>query len=445
MKKIIYLISLVVILAACGRNADSKHAVAVENTAEHAHGEDCDHDHESTENHDDHSECDHGHDDHTAIHDLEECDGDHDSHDGGDSHEHDNDDAHAGHDHSNGAGEDVDEIIFPVAQAQKTDFEVSKVVPGTFNEVIRTAGRIMPAQGDEASVVAPVSGVVKLAGTVTEGSAVAKGGRMFYISSKNVTGGDVLARNKAAYDKAVADMERVEAMYNNGTAARKEYDEARLAYEQAKAGYEALASTGTAQGTAVSAPLGGYVYGLTVRDGDFVETGQVMAVVSQNRNLTLRAEVSQKYMPRLSRVVSANFVTPYDGQCYRLADLNGKLLSVGRNTLSGSSLVPVTFQFNNTASVIPGTIVEVSLLGAMEDDVITLPLTAITEQQGLYYVYVQLDAEGYERREVKLGADDGMRVKILSGIRAGESVVTRGAINVKMAAASGAIPHGHEH
>lgn len=425
------MLSCAVLFAACGSNG-----------AKHVHGDDCAHEQEDTaENiHDHEGDCNHDdHDDHN------ECDDGHSHQHEGDAHSHDglacaSDD----HGHSHEAG-DVEEIIFPASQAARTDFEVSVAVPGTFNEVIRTAGRIMPAQGDEVSVVAPASGIVKFAGPVTEGSAVAKGGRMFYISSKNITGGDVLARNKAAYEKAAADMQRVEAMFEIGTASRKEVDEARLAYEEAKAAYDALAGTGTEKGTSVAAPLGGYVYGLSVRDGDYVETGQVLAVVSQNRTLTLRADVSQKYLPRLGRVTSANFVTPYDGQGYRLADLNGKLLSVGRNALSASSLVPVTFRFDNTASVIPGTIVEVSLLGAPERDVITLPLTAVTEQQGLYYVYIQLDEEGYEKREVNLGADDGIRVKILSGVRAGERVVTRGAVNVKMAAASGAIPHGHEH
>ena len=74
-----------------------------------------------------------------------------------------------------------------------------------------------------------------------------------------------------------------------------------------------------------------------------------------------------------------------------------------------------------------------------------VPITAISEQQGLYYVYVQLDEECYQRREVELGADDGLRVRILSGLEPGERVVTRGAVNLKMASASGAIPHGHEH
>lgn len=447
MKKILFIVSFAVVFASCGNNGGNGSRIAgTDSAAAHIHDGDCDHEHAhiTEEQHDhDAGHADEGaHADHEAYDDCgtvaEHNHGSGECQDDGDADSH-------GHSHGADAYTEADEIIFPASQAARTDFEVSRVVPGAFCEVIKTAGRIMPAQGDEISVVAPAAGIVKFAGNITEGSAIGGGGRMFYISSKNIASGDVLARNKAAYEKAKADFERAEKLLERNIVSQKEYDEVKLAYEEARNGYEALAGAGTDKGVAVSSPLGGYVYGLAVRDGDYVETGQVLAVVSQNRTLTLRADVSQKYLPRLSRVTGANFVTPYDNKSYRLADLNGRLLSVGRNTLAASSLVPVTFQFNNTASVIPGTVVEVNLLGAAEDNVITLPLTAVTEQQGLYYVYVQLDEEGYEKREVSLGADDGIRVKILSGVKSGERVVTRGAVNVKMAASSGAIPHGHDH
>jgi multidrug efflux pump subunit AcrA (membrane-fusion protein) len=61
-------------------------------------------------------------------------------------------------------------------------------------------------------------------------------------------------------------------------------------------------------------------------------------------------------------------------------------------------------------------------------------------------VYVQLDDECYERREVKLGADNGREVELLSGVHAGERVVMQGACQVRLASASKAIPgHSHEH
>ena len=55
------------------------------------------------------------------------------------------------------------------------------------------------------------------------------------------------------------------------------------------------------------------------------------------------------------------------------------------------------------------------------------------------------DKEHYEKREVKTGGQDGVRVEILKGIQANEKVVTQGAIHVKLASQSGTIPEGHNH
>ena len=94
----------------------------------------------------------------------------------------------------------------------------------------------------------------------------------------------------------------------------------------------------------------------------------------------------------------------------------------------------------------PGSFVEVYLLASEQKDIISLPISAITEEQGLNFVYIQLDEEGYRKQEVRLGGNDGQRVEILSGLKGGEKVVTQGAIHVKLASASNAIPaHTHHH
>ena len=43
------------------------------------------------------------------------------------------------------------------------------------------------------------------------------------------------------------------------------------------------------------------------------------------------------------------------------------------------------------------------------------------------------------------GQDDGVRIEIVRGLSAGDEVVTHGAYQVKLAAASTVIPEGHHH
>ena len=166
----------------------------------------------------------------------------------------------------------------------------------------------------------------------------------------------------------------------------------------------------------------------------------------QNKRLVLRADVSEKHYTALPTIQSANFKTPYDNQVYALSELSGKLLSTGKSAETNTFFIPVTFEFNNQGNVIPGSFVEIYLLSSPLENVISIPVSALTNEMGHFYVYKQLDEEGYQKQEVKTGANNGKSVQILSGLTAGDHVVTLGAYQVKMASASAAIPgHSHEH
>ena len=79
-------------------------------------------------------------------------------------------------------------------------------------------------------------------------------------------------------------------------------------------------------------------------------------------------------------------------------------------------------------------------------EAMTLPVEAITEEQGTYFVYVQDDSTCYRKQRVTTGMTDGKRIEITSGLNGGERVVTRGAMAVKLASAGNAIPaHTHNH
>jgi Cu/Ag efflux pump CusA len=54
--------------------------------------------------------------------------------------------------------------------------------------------------------------------------------------------------------------------------------------------------------------------------------------------------------------------------------------------------------------------------------------------------YVEREGESFERRPLKLGTRQGDLVQIVEGLRPGDRVVTRGAYNIRLQAASGAVP-----
>lgn len=395
----------------------------------------------------DHEGHDHGTEE-AHNHDHEGHDHDHEGHDHEkENHDHENE-GHEGHNHeaeASAAGHS-DEIILAPEKAKAAGVESEIIRLESFRQVITTSGQVQAAQGDESVVVANVAGVVSFRHPVTDGMSVSKGAPILNISAENMPDGDPVKRTRIAYETVKKEYERATKLVKSQIISQKDFNAIKESYENALLAYEAISKNQTKTGVSVTAPLGGYIKNCLVQEGDYVSVGQPLVSITQNRRLFLRADVSEKYYGYLHSIQSANFKTPYDNKVYELGELKGRLLSYGKASGGTSFYVPVTFEFDNRGDVIPGSYVEVYLLSSEMPDVLALPVTALTEEQGLYFVYLQLDEEGYKKQEVTLGASNGKKVQILTGLKAGDRVVTKGAYQVKLASASNAIPaHSHEH
>ncbi|MCC8171589.1 MAG: efflux RND transporter periplasmic adaptor subunit [Parabacteroides sp.] len=376
------------------------------------------------------------------------CSASHDNHDHeSENHDHAAEAAAHGHDHDHEAeAVHADEIIFSKAQAEAFGLEVMPVTPGKFHQVIKVSGQVLAAQGDETTQVAPVAGVVTFGKTaVVEGANVRKGEPLLSISSKNLNDGDPVLKARFAYEAAKKEYDRMAALVKDKIVTEKDYNAARLNYETAKVAYEAVAGQYTAQGQNVPAAMTGFVKSRLVNEGDYVQVGQPLVTLSQNNRLMLRADVSASYYPALPTIRTANFRTPYDNRLYQLDNLNGRFLSYGKSTDNTSFYLPVLFDFDNKGTVIPGSYVEVFLISSPMENVLRIPHSALTEEEGAYFVYIRLDEEGYRKQEVTLGVSDGNDVQVLAGLQPGDEVVTRGAYQVRLASHSSVIPEGHSH
>ena len=293
----------------------------------------------------------------------------------GHSHDHEGD-AHAEEEgHAEGAS---DEIVMPPAKAQAAGVETGTVEPGNFTQVIKTSGQVLAAQGDERVAVATVAGVVSFKGKVTEGMSVREGMPLVLLSSGNIAEGDPVQKARVAYEVSKKEYERMQALVESRIVSEKDFAQAKQAYENARISYEAVAKNHTDSGQAVTAPIGGYVKSLLVKEGDYVTVGQPLVSITQNRRLFLRADVSEKYYASLPAITSANFCTPYNSKVYALQDLNGRLLSYGKASGEGSYYIPVTFEFDNRGDVVPGSFVEIYLLARPMEGVISVPRSALT-------------------------------------------------------------------
>lgn len=381
----------------------------------------------------------------TLVWGLSSCsheghDHDREHHHEAEGHDDDDEDEEAGHHHS------PDDILLSEEKAKAAGVAVQEVKRGIFHNVIQTSGSLQPASCDETTVVATVSGVVSHSHHISEGMPIQGGSTIYYINSSQLVEGDQARKVEIAYQAAKREYERAKPLAEEQIISQKDFAAIKSEYENALLAYEAIGKNASGKGVAVKAPVTGFLKDCMVKDGDYVNVGDPMMIITRNQHLYLRVEVPVRYYSALSHISSAKFRTQYSEEVYDLSRMDGELMSSGKSAVSTSSYVPVTFKLDNDGSIVPGSYAEVFLVTGERNDVMNVPTTALTEEQGVYYVYLQEDEHTYHKREVTLGDTDGEFTEIKSGLSEGEQVVVRGAINVKLASASNAIPaHNHNH
>ena len=387
---------------------------------------------------------DHAHDghDHSAEEHNHEAEGhDHEAEADGHNHEadeHDHDaDEHAGH---------SAEITFTEAQAKAAGLRLVTVEPGEFAEVVEVTGRLLPAQGDEATVAATMAGIVSQATkSLTDGAAVRQGQQLFVINASAMADGNPAAAARAELEAARKALARAEQLAAEKLLPQRELDEARSRFRTAEAAARSLGNETRTR--AVAAPFTGYVKEVLVRPGDYVQPGQPMATVTQSQRLQLSADLPERHFALLPQIQDATFRLSYEpeGTAHCVSEMGGSLVSKGKASSATGFSVPVTFELPNRGRLVSGSFAQVYLQGATRKGVITVSNEALTEAQGLFFVYVQIHPERYQRQEVTIGATDGRRTEIRSGLTAGQHVVAQGATQVRLAANATVIPEGHSH
>jgi membrane fusion protein, heavy metal efflux system len=239
---------------------------------------------------------------------------------------------------------------------------------------------------------------------------------------------------------------RASALIEDKLITQAEYQQAKLRYQNSQIAVNNLGKGYGSGGKSVTAPMRGYVKTIMVSEGQFVSAGQPLATLSKNQRLVLRADVPLKDADKVSFIQEANFVLPQHSFAYNTKALNAKLISTGKSMGENSPFIPVHFQLDARPGIVSGTFAQVYLMTTPVSNALVVPVTALVEEQGVYYLYVQTEGESFQKREVRLGVNDGQRVQVLSGISEGERIVTKGAYQIKLSQASGTLPaHGHEH
>ena len=341
------------------------------------------------------------------------------------------------------------DISFSKEQSWKIDFATAVAEKSSFDGVVKVAAKVEALPDNFTTIVATANGKVRFAGNIVEGKAVGVDELLFYLEGGDVTDNDAAvkyAEAESEYTLSKADYERKKHLFADKIVSEREYQEAEAAYNRAQARYESMKRSYGDGKVSLRSPLDGYVASLLVANGDYVQPGTPLATIQRNGNVNIVAELPVRYAPQLRNVKSANIETQ-SGDSYSIDDINGHMLAVG-SSVNECNMIPVTLAADAIDGVLPGSIVTLYLASENKDaENVVVPRSAIVEEMGNYFVFIQNNPVSFEKRSVVLGATDGLMVKVHSGVNAGERVVTKGAVVLKLSQGAAALdPHaGHVH
>ncbi len=356
-------------------------------------------------------------------------------------------------------------ITYLKEQAWKTDFLTIPVAPRDLQDGVRATGEIQSVAGKEAQLTASSSGRVTLSSPAPIlGMPVKKDQvlanitpRMTDGADRPTLGADVTAA-QAEVAAARAELARAQRLVAAQAAAPKTVEEAttRLKIAEARAGgargrlgqFEAGArGTGGGRVFQVRAPADGTLTAINVASGQGVEEGQTLFTVIDLKRVWLVANVFEADVSKIENAQSAWFTIDGYDQPFTVDPSNGKLITVGRVIDPQSRTVPVIFEVDNSAGKLRiGNFTKTVIATGASRKALAIPDTAIVEDGGQSVAFVMVEGESFERRPLRLGIKANGWTEVLQGLKAGDRVVTKGAYEVKLASASGAVPaHGHAH
>ena len=356
------------------------------------------------------------------------------------AHDHAHDHGHAhGHAHDNAEHADDGTIHLEPAMAERFGVTVAKAETTPVGAVVKVGGIIEASTEAQGVITATTSGIITLTSGINVGSEVGIGTSIGRINADNVSGGDANRAAQAALNAAQAEYDRIKPLWEERLVTQAQYNAAVAELERARAAFSSSAATGRA-----TSPIAGVITSLAVQTGQYVEVGAPIATVAALKNLTLTAQLPARHSSILADFADARVVDSQTGRTAMISELKGRRLNA--NVSAGAAgYVPVVFTFANDGRWVPGTAVEVYLMGNSTRQALTVPQSALCEQQGSYFVFIRLDEDCYLKQPVTIGVSDGQRVEILAGLKGGEDVVATGVTTVRLAENSGAIPEGHSH
>ncbi len=351
------------------------------------------------------------------------------------------------------------EIGFLKEQQWNTDFAVESVQPHTLRDSISGRGRIRAAAEGEYLLHAPSAGLFQSTEAVPVlGMSVDAGQVLGSLLPQLATGTDRAALEaelrsaQAAAELAGRELARLKELFAIEAVARRRVEQAeaeqQIAQARLQAARQRVQRTPSGAGIPLRTPIAGVLEEVRVTRGAAVREGELLFRVVSRDSLWLEVQVAESDAGKLATPSGASFVLPGTDQLIAITPPeNGQLIGVGRVIDPQSRSLPVIFALNDPPpSLAINQVVAAQIYTGQTRQALSVPASALIDDAGQRVVYVMSGGESFSRVPVSVGVRDGDRFEVSSGLNAGDRVVSQGAIQIRLAAATPeAMGHGHAH
>jgi len=269
---------------------------------------------------------------------------------------------------------------------------------GTQEEVLNTRSELVKAQAERDSAQKNYDAVQKLAQTGAAAPAEVR---------------EAASRLTAAQAQLKVLQDKQQDRYS-----RPEVNRVEAQVEQARASY--TAAQDLLKHSEIRAPFEGTVYSIPIKQGEYVQQGELLIQLANLRRVQVRAFVDEPELGKLA--VNQPVTVTWDalpGKIWRgeISQMPYTITTYGTRNV-GQVLCGVD---NEDSRLLPNINVTVNVSIANKKDVVTIAREALHEDENGRYVYVIRNGH-LERQTVEAGIANNTRIEIMNGVQPGEVI-----------------------
>lgn len=288
-----------------------------------------------------------------------------------------------------------------------------------FSENLTLSGSL--EANEEIELRSEISGVVESI-NFKEGTKVAKGQVLFRVNDIELRA--QLSKVKTAQQLASENQRRAKLLLEKQAISQEEYEVSNADFESARAESDLIAAQ--LSKTTVQAPFSGTIGLRSISQGTYVTPNTLIANLVNIQQLKLTFAIPERYASQMKVGTIVTFTTSNSRDMH-----TAKIYAIEPQVDKATRTLRMrAIAQNEDGKLYPGTFANVSLPLETAEDALLVPTEALIPIQNGKMIFITREGEAREV-VVETGARTDSVVRVLSGLKAGDTILTSGVMSLR--------------